>query len=631
MSVDVTSSDPIVYAFGEFRLDASKRLIFASDGEIVPLMPKAYEILAYLVGNSGRVIDKDELLSAIWPDTAVEENNLTQNISAIRRMLGEKHRENRFIATVPGRGYKFVAPVTVVDNAPAVTVDPNVENFRKQRPDVPQVEAPTTSRIWLAIGAAVIIIGVAGAGIFIWKHPNDQPDTRINSLAVLPFKPLVADNRDEAFEMGITDTLIRKLSGDELDVRPLASVRRFASPEQNAADAGRQLGVAAVLDGAIVVVGDRVRVSAELIRVRDGRRLWNGQFDEKLTDIFAMQDSISERVASALRVPLADRGRKSYTDNVEAYQLYMKGDLHAKRLILPELQKGISYYEQAIAADPAYALAYVGLANAYRAMVLTNDFPPDEMMPKAQIAAVKAVEIDPGLAEAWTALANSDFWYDWNWRAAEDHFRRGLELDPRSPLTHALYAHLLSNLGRHEEAINEIKRALELDPPNPLLNAMQGQILCLAGRLDESTEKLKLTIDLDPNFWLAHLFISRNYIVEQNWEQAIESATKAKVMTNGNSEATANIGYALARSGRKDEARKILLDLENQSRPRYISRYATAQVYLGLGEKQKALDALEQAYEQRDALMVFLKVEPKWKELESEPRLIGLLKRMNFE
>jgi len=142
---------------------------------------------------------------------------------------------------------------------------------------------------------------------------------------------------------------------------------------------------------------------------------------------------------------------------------------------------------------------------------------------------------------------------------------------------------------------------------------------------------LKSTIDLDPNFWLAHLFISRNYIVEQNWEQAIESATKAKVMTNGNSEATANIGYALARSGRKDEARKILLDLENQSRPRYISRYATAQVYLGLGEKQKALDALEQAYEQRDALMVFLKVEPKWKELESEPRLIGLLKRMNFE
>ena len=314
-----------------------------------------------------------------------------------------------------------------------------------------------------------MIVGLAGIGMFIWKSAADTQNTKITSLAVLPFKPLVADNRDEAFEMGITDTLIRKLSGDKLAVRPLASVRRFASPEQNAAEAGRQLGVAAVLDGAIMVVGDRVRVSAELIRVSDERRLWNGQFDEQLTDIFAMQDSISERVASALRVPLADHSRKPYTDNVEAYQLYMKGDLHTKRLILPELQKGITYYEQAIAADPGYALAYVGLANAYRAMVLTNDFSPNEMMPKAQQAAAKAVEIDPGLAEAWMALANSDFWYDWNWKAAEEHFRRGLELDQRSPLTHALYAHLLSNTGRHEEAINEIKRALELDPPNPLL------------------------------------------------------------------------------------------------------------------------------------------------------------------
>ena len=630
VSVDVTSSDAKVYAFGEFRLDASKRLVFGPDGEILPLMPKAYEILDYLVENSGRVIDKDELLSAIWPDTAVEENNLTQNISAIRRMLGEKHRENRFIATVPGRGYKFVAPVTVVEQISAVPVDQNGENDREQIQVGPPLKAPRTSRIWLIAIVAAMITGLAGIAIFTWNR-GDLTNTKISSLAVLPFKPLVAGNRDEAFEMGITDTLIRKLSGDELDVRPLASVRRFGSPEQNAADAGRQLGVAAVLDGAIVIVGDRVRVSTELIRVKDGRRLWNGQFDEKLTDIFAVQDSISARVASALRVSLADRSRKSYTENVEAYQLYMKGDLHTKRLILPELQKGISYYEQAIAADPDYALAYVGLANAYRAMVLTNNFPPGEMMPKARDAAAKAVDLDAGLAEAWMALANSDFWYDWDWKAAEDHFRRGLELDPRSPLTHALYAHLLSNLGRHDEAVNEIKRALELDPPSPLLNAMQGQILCFAGRLDESTRRLRATIDLDPNFWLAHLFISRNFMVEGNWKSAIESATKAKEITNGNTESTSTIGYALARSGKSDEARKILLDLESQSRSSYISPYSLAQVYLGLGDQQMALNSLERAYYQRDPLMVFLKVEPKWDRLRSESRFATLVKRMNFE
>ena len=629
VSVDVTSSDAGVYAFGEFRLDVSKRLVFGPNGEILPLMPKAYEILAYLVRNSGRVIDKDELLSEVWPDTSVEENNLTQNISAIRRMVGEKHRENRFIATVPGRGYKFVAPVTRVEHDQTVTGSPNVEIDRDQTPDVPQTIVPNTSRIWAIAIAAAVITGFGSIAIFVWAR-GDVTDSKISSLAVLPFKPLVAGSRDEAFEMGITDTLIRKLSGDDLDVRPLASVRRFASPEQNAADAGRQLGVAAVLDGAIVIIGDRVRVSAELIRVRDGRRLWNGQFDEQLTDIFAVQDSISARVASALRVPLADRSRNSYTDNVEAYQLYMKGNFHAKRLVLPELQKGVSFYEQAIASDPTYALAYVGLANAYRAMVLTNNFPPGEMMPKAGRAAAKAVELDPALAEAWTARANSDFWYDWNWKAAEEHFRRGLELDSRSPLTHALYAHLLSNLGRHEEAMNEIRRALELDPPNPLLNAMQGQILFFAGRLDESTQRLKAAIDLDPNFWLAHLFISRNYIVEDNWTSAIESATRAQELTDGNTEATSNIGYALARSGRKEDARKMLSDLEGQSRSRYVSPYSVAQLYLAIGDESKALEALERGYDQRDPLMVFLKVEPRWIQLQSQPRFVALLKRMNL-
>jgi len=263
-------------------------------------------------------------------------------------------------------------------------------------------------------------------------------------------------------------------------------------------------------------------------------------------------------------------------------------------------------------------------------MVLTNDAPPNAMMPKAREAANKAVELDPKLAEAWNALANSDFWYDWNWKAAEEHFRRGLELDPRSSNTHALYAHLLSNIGRHDEAVNGIKRALELDPPNPFLNAIEGQILALAGRQDESTQKLKATIDLDPNFWLAHLFISRNYIIDQKWEEAIASATKAKEITRGNSEATATIGYALARSGRLDESRRVLEELENQPKSGYISSYAIAQVHLGLGDRIKALDALEQAYEQRDTLMVFLKVEPKWNDLRSEPRFVELLRRMKL-
>ncbi len=634
MRVDLNPSNRPVYRFDVYRVDSSTRRVFGPDDEVIPLMPKAYEILLYLVTNSGRVIEKDELMTAVWPDTAVEENNLTQNISAIRRALGERLRENRFIATVPGRGYEFVAQVTVEEyplEPPESDHDENNEDHGsgKVSPRSPSATPGIYRRGAIAL-AAVLVIGLASIGFFFWNKGGDQTGARISSLAVLPFKPLVAGSRDEAFEMGIADTLIRKLSGEQLNVRPLTSVRRFASPEQDSADAGRQLGVEAVLDGAIMIVDGRVRVSAELIRVSDGRRLWTGQFDDDLTDIFKVQDSISERVASALRISLADRSKLPSTVSVEAYQLYMKGELHAKRLILPELQKGIAFYEQAIAADPSYALAYVGLANAYRSMVLTNDASPHEMMPKARSVASRSVEIDSNLAEAWTALAISEFWYEWNWNAAEEHLRRALELDPRNPPTHASYAHLLSNLGRHDEALGSIKRALELDPSNPLLNAMEGQILCLAGRQSESTNRLRATIDLDPNFWLPHLFISRNYIIDQNWDAAIASATRAKDMTNGNSEATATIGYALALSGRKDEAREVLSYLLSPSLSTPTPSYSTAIIYLGLGDRERAMEALEAAYQQRYPLLVFLKVEPKWNDLRSEPRFIKLMERMKF-
>ena len=626
------------YTFDVYRIDVAKRLVFGPDDEVVPLMPKAYEILLYLVTNNGRVVEKDELMSAVWPDTAVEENNLTQNISAIRRQLGEKHRENRFIATVPGRGYKFVAPVTAIDTGPGpsdsadgqtqVVIDEAIDESEKgpvQRP------IPGSVIRWPIAVTAMIILAALGTGVYLWTRSGGDPgNAKITSLAVLPFKPLVEANRDEAVEMGIADTLIGKLSGNELIVRPLASVRRFASVDQDAVEAGRQLAVDAVLDGGILIVGDRIRVSAELVRVSDGKRLWNEQFDQRLTDIFAVQDSISQRVATALQLPLGEHSRKLNTASVEAYQYYMKASLHSRRLIRPEVEKGITYYEQAIALDPQYALAFVGLANAYRSMVLTNDAPPHEMLPKAYAAATRAVQIDPDLAEAWAALANDEFWYRWDWQAAEHDFRRALELDPRSPATHALYAHLMSNLGRHDEALNEIRRALEMDPPNPLFSAMEGQILCLAGRQTESTEKLKAAIELDPGFWLAHLFLSRNYTVDGNWDAAIASATKARDITGGNAEATATIGFALGKAGRSEEAREVLRELESRAQTRYVPQYAIAQVYLGLSEKQKALDALERAYEQHDTLMVFLNVEPKWTELRSEPRFTDLVRRMNF-
>jgi DNA-binding winged helix-turn-helix (wHTH) protein/TolB-like protein/tetratricopeptide (TPR) repeat protein len=629
--VDLNQTNGQTYEFENFRLDSSKRLLLDPEGKNLPLMPKAFEILLYLVTHNARVIGKDELMSAVWPDTIVEENNLTQNISTIRRVLGEKHGENRFIATVPGRGYEFVAEVDTLRDRQVGRAGSSDENVpRSDRPDATSSVPQKAGRFWLTSIAVITLVGLISIGLLLWSGNAFKPDSEIRSLAVLPFKPITAENRDEALEMGMADTLILKLSGEELRVRPLAAVRRFASPEQDPVEAGRQLGVEAVLDGGVQIAGGRVRVSAKLIRVSDGRQIWAGQFDERLGEIFSVQDSISERVATALKVSMASKNRKSYTDNVEAYQLFMKGNFHARRLILPEVQKGISYYEQAIAVDPAYAVAYVELSNAYRAMVLTNDIRPSEMMPKARDAAMKALELDDTLAEAWTALAFCDFWYGWDWKASETHFRRALELDQKSSLAHAFYAHVLSNTGRHEEALAEIKKARELEPLSLIINAIEGQILFFAGREEESTRVLQATIDMDPNFWLAHLFISRNYLAKQAWPEAAAAASKAKEITNGNAEATATSAFVMAKSGRRDEARRTLIELERRAKAGYVPAYVLSLAYLASGDRNAALDQLERAFEQREALMVFLKVEPKWNELRADPRFVDLLKRMNL-
>jgi DNA-binding winged helix-turn-helix (wHTH) protein/TolB-like protein/Tfp pilus assembly protein PilF len=639
-----------IYEFEKFRLDEAKRLLIKG-GDVVALMPKAFDILAFLVSRAGEVVEKDQLMSAVWPDTIVEENNLTQNISSLRRILGEKHRENRFIATVPGHGYKFVAKVREVDDAEtpafghetALELEAGEPRFPTEPPisavldderefgRMPASPGNRPRRFWFAVLAAISLIGLSSMGLLYWKERTDATNSKVRSIAVLPFKPMSEAAHDQSLEMGMTDALISKLnSGNQITVRPLNAVRRFSSLEQDSVDAGRLLGVEAVLDGHIQSAGNRMRVSVRLTRVNDGKQIWADQFDEPSSDIFALQDSISRRVANALQITLGTRGAKRYTESVEAYQLYMKGDFHRSRLVLPEVQKSISYYEQAIAIDPTYAMAYVGLEGAYRAMVLTNDVRPTDVMPMARAASLKAIELDETLAEAHSAIAMVAFWYDWDWPDAEKHFLRALELDPNSAQTRFGYAHLLSNTGRHDQALAEIERARQLDPVSLVTNALEGQILSFAGRDDEALKILQLTAEMEPSFWLAHLFMTRIFLKKEMYPDAIVAATKARDITRGNAEATATIGYALAKSGKSDDARAILNELENKAATGYVASHALAQIYNGLGEKEKALDMLEKAFAEKDALMVFLKVEPKWDNLRAEPRFVELMRKMNF-
>lgn len=579
----MTTSRSHAYEFGDFRVDGERRLLRRRDGTVVPLSPKVFETLLCLLQNREGVLTKEALMASIWPDSIVEENNLTQNISALRRIFGETPGTHRYIVTAPGHGYRFVA---AVKSAPASEV----------------TSAP-------------------GAGV--------------KTLAVLPFKPLLIEDRDAALEMGIADTLITRLGKiKEVTVRPLSSVRRFGGLEQDPIAAGRALAVQSVLDGTIRRSNDRIRVTARLLNVADGASLWTGSFDEKFTDVFGVEDAISGRVAHALALHLSpeeeQRVRKRYTANSAAYQLYLAGRYHWSRITLPEIRKSIEFFRAAIDLDPGYALAYAGLAESYRALPITSDVPSNEAMPQAKEAAAKAIEIDDSLAEPHASLTFVRFWYDWDWTGAEREGRRAIELNDNSAFAHLAYSHLLSDLGRHEEAIAEGERARELEPVSLIINALNGALRYYAGRLEEGAILLRATLDLEPEFWVARLFLGKIQSEQKRYGDALKEFERARKSSRENSETIAMIGYVQALAGETVKARATLAELKALARQRYIPPVNMAVIHLGLGERDKAFAWLEKAFQDRDVRLSFMKVDPKWDPWRTDRRFAAVLQRLGF-
>ncbi len=650
-------SQTSIYAFGEFRLDAAKRLLLKADDEIVPLMPKAFDTLLYLVRNSGKIIEKEELMREIWADSFVEENNLSQNISILRKTLGERRGEHRFIATVPGRGFKFVAEVREIqdskfkiqdsDETPDETeiFEAEAEKPNSDFEKVQEGESETGSqtpaiknqnRKWMVVLVVLGVFALGAAGFFLWRENQKAASEPIRSIAVLPFKPLVAENRDEALEMGMADTLIARLDNNrEFTVRPLSSVRKFNDLEQDALQAGRQLGVESVLEGNIQRWGDKIRVNVRLLAVASGESLYSGTFDEKFTDIFVVQDAISEKVAEALKIHLGGNKRngkeKRDTENIEAYRFYLQGRYHALKLTPPEIRKGIAFYQRAIDADPLYATAYAGMADAYRTLPITSDVAPDEAFPKAKAAAQKALEIDDQSAEAYIVLGWIESWYEWNWNESENYLKKALQIKPGSSEAHRAYAHLLSQIGRHDEAVEEIKKAREADPLSLIINALEGQFLFYAGREPEAIERLNKTLEIEPNFWVAHINLAKIYINQKRFDEAIKEARIADELSGGNSETLSLLGYAQAQSGQTGEARSTLEKLKSAATAQYSPDYNIALIHNGLGEREEALNSLEKAFQSRDVRLTLLKIDPKWNDLRGDPRFVELMRRMNFD
>jgi len=368
--------------------------------------------------------------------------------------------------------------------------------------------------------------------------------------------------------------------------------------------------------------------------VRTANQIWGEQYHRKLTDLIALQSEITHDVLEKLRVRLSgaeeQKLAKNYTANPEAYQLYLKGRYHLLKVTRSETQTSLSLFQQAIAVDPSYALAYVGLASAYRAHALGGEMTPTEFVPKAKAAAQKAIEIDDGLAEAHAELGFITFRFYWDWNAAENQCKRALELDSNSADAHLNYAQLLSYTGRHAEALAEAKRARELDPLNLRTNALEGELLIYAGRTDEALERLQKTFELDPNFGFAHIFASSAYIEKGMYEEAITEARRAKELSPVSTYPSALLGYAQAKSGKRAEARAVLEELLSSSAEHYIPPYHIALVYNGLDDRDDALAWLERGFEQRDPKMTFLKVEPKWNNLRGDPRFQDLMRRVGF-
>ena len=371
-----------------------------------------------------------------------------------------------------------------------------------------------------------------------------------------------------------------------------------------------------------------------LIDAADDSQIWGNQYVKTSGDIIATQNEIAQAVAQNLRVRLTGTDKRQLTkrptENVEAYQLYLRGRFHVFKLTPEETNKGISYFQQAIDLDPNYALAYAGISDAYRSLALGSELNPAENLPKSKAAALKAIEIDETLSEGYTSLGASNLWL-WDWNAVESNCKRALELDPNSANAHLFYAHLLSNMGRHAEALAEAKVARELDPLFPFANALEGQFLNHAGRTDEALDRLRKTFELAPNFWMPHAFISSVYIEKGMYDEAIAEARKASEFSPAQTWSIALEGYASAKSGRQDEARNLLDKLLKLSNERFIPPDHIAIIYNGLGETDKTFEWLERGFQQHDPKMAFLKVEPKWNNLRSDSRFIELMRRMNFE
>jgi len=480
----------------------------------------------------------------------------------------------------------------------------------------------------LAVGLALAVVALK---VYL---PVRTSEVAIDSIAVLPFENRGADPDTEYLSEGLAESLIYRLSQlPDLKVSPTSVVFRYKGKQVDAATAGNEMGVSAVLLGRITQRGDSLTISAELVDVRNNRLVWGEQYDRKMSDLLATQREIAREIVEKLRLKVSGEDKalaKHYTESNEAYQLYLKGRFYWNKRTPEALTKSIQYFTKAIEQDPGFALAYAGLADSY--VVPASLLPPREGMPKAKAAAMRALELDETLAEAHTSLGRVLAAYEWNWTSAEKEFKRAIDLNPHYATAHQWYGGCLEATGRSNEAIAERKRAQELDPLSLVINFELGVGFYYAHNYDQAIEQFHKTLELDQNFPAAHVFLPAAYEQKGKYEEAIAQFKKGIPLRGGSewSFTKGGLGHLYAILGKKSEALTLVHELKQLAAQEYVPPTSIALVYAGLGEKDEAFAWLEKAYEERSFQLQWLNVEPRWDSLRSDPRFADLIRRIGL-
>lgn len=642
------------YAFGPFRMDPVRRLLLR-DNKSAPLPPKAFELLLLLVERNGQVMEKTDLLECLWPGSVVEEANLSQTIYLLRRALADGLDGQQYIETIPRRGYRFVAEVSTIRGENR-EVDEDATGraiFGKEQgldaPKAGEIAAESTGLTangrgafprWrnLPVYAVVAILASLATLVFrLWLPPGTAglvSGGSVQSLAVLPFKSLNPEDGANYLGLGMADVLITRLSSlNQIVVQPISAVRVYDRQDAHPLMAGRELKVDAVLDGTFQKLSGRLRVTLRLHDVRDGKTLWSGKFDESFTDIFKVQDSISEQIAQALALNLTREKRslafKRYTDNSAAYERYLKGRYWWSKRTVVGLNKAIGHFDQAIQLAPDYALAYAGLADCYNLLSIVEAMPPQEAFPKAKSAALKALDLDITLAEAHTSLGWTKYVYEWDWQGAESEFRQAIELSPGYSIAHDWYGVCLAQRGRFDEALAELKQAELLDPISFFIQVHIGWLYYYSGRYDLAIDRYQKVLEMDPNYPWARMHLSQAYEQKGRYAEAIAELKQVLASATNSQRYLARLGRLYALKGDRREAQKLLNELLEMEKERYVSPYSLALVYAGLNEKERALYWLRKGVDQRAGRMVRLQFDPRFNNLRSEPEFERILRSIN--